>query len=233
MASTPRFSTIVATASEEAIVWCDITNHCGPPSKKVKTIFEDRVHCTISCNVVPWDFGHPGISVTNLRDSNFKRYLRGSTTIQSDSESVETFPILFSTSSLISIFVVPIRRRLDGLFRVASSQAFRTTSRISSVLKTKRPSIATRFPSVRFFRASRSPCCSVVSFRRSATSEYAFSRAKVVREIYRFTGLSSVVFLYTALFGAAFASRRFVPSGGELLRRERLSALGKLRVYSA
>ena len=152
---------------------------------------------------------------------NFENYLRDETTIQSESDPLERSPDTSSISSSISTLVARRFSRFFPFVVDASASAASTISRISTVLKTKRPLIATLFPFFRFFRVSRSSFYSAFSFRRSVTSVNVFSSARVVRLIYRFTGVCKDSVLRIMLFARVFASRRFVSSGGELASSDR------------
>ena len=71
----------------------------------------------------------------------------------------------------------------------ASALALSITSRISCVLKTNLPLIATRFPFLRSLRCRNSSRYSVFSSRKSTFSVYVFLKAALARLIYRRTGL--------------------------------------------
>ena len=133
--------------------------------------------------------------------------------------------ILSSSSSSIS-GVVAFTVRLFFAFPFnASASAFSTTSRISYVLKTNFPFIATRFPFLRSLRTRDSSLYSAFSFRRRATLDTVLSKAALDRSIYRFTGVSRVD-ERTIEFTSKVASRNSVPSGGELSSRERSRSVG-------
>ena len=119
--------------------------------------------------------------------------------------------ILSSSSSSIS-GVVAFTVRLFFAFPFnASASAFSTTSRISYVLKTDFPFIATRFPFLRFLRTRDSSLYSAFSFRSRAFSDVVLSRADPDRSIYRFTGVSRVE-ERTILLISDVTSRSSVPT---------------------
>jgi hypothetical protein len=99
------------------------------------------------------------------------------------------------------------------------------TSRISYVLKTNFPLIATRFPFLRSLRTRDSSLYSAFSFRRRATSNTVLSKAAPDRSIYRFIGVSRVD-ERTIELTSEVAYRNSVPSGGELSSRERSRSFG-------
>jgi hypothetical protein len=126
-----------------------------------------------------------------------------------------------SISRVIAFVVLPF---FDFPFD-ASASASSTSSRISFVLKTNFPLIATRFPFLRSLRTRNSSLYSVISFRRRAFSEVVLSKATPDRSIYRFTGVSRVE-ERTIEFTSDVASHSSVPSGGELSSRERSRSFG-------
>ena len=147
------------------------------------------------------------------------------TTIQSLSLSYILSSIPSSSSSSISgVITFVVRLFLDFPFD-ASASAFSTTSRISFVLKTNFPLIATRFPFLRSLRTRDSSLYSAFSFRRRATSDTVLSKAAPDRSIYRFTGVSRVD-ERTIELTSEVAYRNSVPSGGELSSRERSRSFG-------
>ena len=163
----------------------------------------------------PGSCGHPEVAHYFLGIST-KTYLREATIIQSDSPSLSTSSSISSTSSLNLVVEDSIRRRLEGFFFDDSASAFTTTSRISCVLKTNLPFIATLLPFTRSFRSRRSTRCSSFSFRRRAFSEFDFSSVEVSREIYRFAGDGRSDAFRTVASSSSFARRISVPIGGEL-----------------
>jgi hypothetical protein len=147
------------------------------------------------------------------------------TTIQSLSLSDVFSSLSSSYSSSISGVVAFVLCLFFAFFFDASTSAFSTTLRISFVLKTNFPLIATRFPFLRSLRTRNSSLYSAVSFRRRAFSKVVLSRADLDRSIYRFTGVSRVE-ERTILLTSDVACRNSVPSGGELSRRERSRSFG-------
>jgi hypothetical protein len=129
-----------------------------------------------------------------------------------------------SSLSISGVVAFVVRFFFNFLFD-ASASASSTSSRISCVLKTNFPSIATRFPFLRSFRILNSSLNSVFSFRKIATSEVVLSKAAPDRSIYRFTGVSRVD-ERTIVLTSDVASRNSVPSGGELSSRERSKSFG-------
>jgi hypothetical protein len=147
------------------------------------------------------------------------------TTIQSLSLS-DAFSSLFSSCSFSISGVIAFVVRLFFAFLFdASTSAFLTTLRISFVLKTNFPSIATRFPFLRSLRTRDSSLYSAISFRKRAFSDVVLSKAAPDRSIYRFTGVSRVE-ERTIVLTSDVASRNSVPSGGELSSRERSKSFG-------
>jgi hypothetical protein len=97
-----------------------------------------------------------------------------------------------SSSSLISRVVTFIVRLFFIFLFDASASASLTTSRISYVLKTNFPLIATRFPFLRSLRTRNSSLYSAFSFRKRVFSDVVLLKAAPDRSIYRFTGVSRV-----------------------------------------
>jgi hypothetical protein len=124
-----------------------------------------------------------------------------------------------SSSSISGVITFVVRLFFDSSFD-ASASAFSTTSRISFVLKTNFPLIATRFPFLRSLCTRDSSLYSAFSFYRRATSDTVLSKAAPDRSIYRFTGVSRVD-ERTIEFTSKVASCNSVPSGGELSSRKR------------
>jgi hypothetical protein len=144
-------------------------------------------------------------------------------------QSLSLLYILFSipsssSSSISGVIALAVRLFLDFPFD-ASASASSTSSRISFVLKTNFPLIATRFPFLRSLRILKSSLASVSSFRKRATSEVVLSKATPARSIYRFIGVSRVE-ERTIEFTSDVASYSSVPSGGELSSRERSRSFG-------
>ena len=175
---------------------------------------------TDTYNVIDPAAGQTPKLATFSRLYNFKNYLRCVTKIQSDSDPLDIFSRFSSTSLVLSTLIKRVRRLLRVFFFAISASTFSTTSRISDVLKTNRPFNATRLPFLRCFRVSRSPRCSVFSFRKRVISVCIRSRAEVARVIYRFVGELRTSPFSRTLFNTAFACRSSVPSGGELARSE-------------
>jgi hypothetical protein len=129
-----------------------------------------------------------------------------------------------SSSSILGVIALIVRLFFDFFFN-ASASAFSTSSRISYVLKTNFPLIATRFPFLRSLHTRDSSLYSAFSFCRRATSDTVLSKAAPDRSIYRFTGVSRVE-ERTILLTSDVASYSSVPSGGELSSRERSRSFG-------
>jgi hypothetical protein len=145
--------------------------------------------------------------------------------IQSLSLSDISSSILSSSSSSISGVVAFIVRLFFAFPFDASTSAFLTTSRISYVLKTNFPLIATRFPFLCSLRTRSSSLASVSSLRKRAFSEEVLSKTAPDRSIYRFTGVSRVD-ERTIELTSEVACRNSVSSGGELSSRERSRSFG-------
>lgn len=138
--------------------------------------------------------------------------------IQSSSNSTTSFVGSSSSYSSISgVIDLRVLRLFVGLFDFSLS-AFSITSRISRVLKTNFPLIATRFPFVRSLRYRRSSRTSLFSFRSSVLSVFDFSYDVVSRSIYRFVGDEIPDVFRIVSSSSAFAFRISVPLGGELVR---------------
>jgi hypothetical protein len=147
------------------------------------------------------------------------------TTIQSLSLSDVLLSIPSSSSSLVSgVIAFTVRLFFVFLFDTSAS-AFSTTSRISCVLKTNFPLIATRFPFLRSLCTCNSSLYSAFSFRKRAFSDVVLSKAAPDRSIYRFTGVSRVE-EQTIVLTSDVASYNSVPSGGELSSRKRSRSFG-------
>jgi hypothetical protein len=130
-----------------------------------------------------------------------------------------------SSSSSISGVVAFVVRLFFAFPFDTSASAFSTTSRISCILKTNFPLIATRFSFLRSLYTRDSSLYSAFSFRRRATSDTVLSKAAPDRSIYRFTGVSRVE-ERTIVLTSDIAYRSSVPSGGELSSRERSRSFG-------
>jgi hypothetical protein len=128
------------------------------------------------------------------------------------------------SSSISGVVALVVRLFFDFLFD-ASASASSTSSRISFVLKTNFPLIATRFPFLRSLRTLSSSLNSVFSFRKRAFSKVVLSKAAPDRSIYRFTGVSRVE-ERTIELTSEVASRSSVPSSSELASRERSRSFG-------
>ena len=164
-------------------------------------------------------------SGTQFRAFDVQFDLLLTTTIQSLSLSYILSSIPSSSSSSISgVITFVVRLFLDFPFDTSTS-AFLTTSRISFVLKTNFPLIATRFPFLRSLRTRDSSLYSAFSFRRRATSDTILSKAAPNRLIYCFIGVSRVD-EQTIEFTSKVASYNSVPSSGELSSRERSRSVG-------
>jgi hypothetical protein len=129
-----------------------------------------------------------------------------------------------SSSSILGVVALIVRLFFAFPFD-ASASASSTTPRISYVLKTNFPLIATRFPFLRSLRTRSSSLYSAFSFRKRAFSEVVLSKAIPDRSIYRFIGVSRVE-ERTILLTSDVASRSSVPSGGKLSSRERSRSFG-------
>jgi hypothetical protein len=145
--------------------------------------------------------------------------------MQSLSLSDISSSILSSSSSSISGAVAFVVRLFFAFPFDASASAFSTTLRISYVLKTNFPLIATHFPFLRSLRTRDSSLYSAFSFFRRATSDTVLSKAASDRSIYRFIGVSRVEERTTVLT-SDIACRNSVPSSGELSSRERSRSFG-------
>jgi hypothetical protein len=145
--------------------------------------------------------------------------------MQSLSPSDISSSISSSSSSSISEIVAFVVRLLFVFFFDASASASSTSSRISYVLKTNFPLIATRFPFLRSLRNRKSSLASLTSFRKRAILADVLLSAAPDRSIYRFTGVSRVE-ERTILLTSNVTSRSSVPSGGELSSRERSRSFG-------
>jgi hypothetical protein len=127
--------------------------------------------------------------------------------------------ILSSSSSLISGVVAFIVRLFFAFPFDVSTSTFLTTSRISYILKTNFPLIATYFPFLCSLRTCSSSLASVSSLYKRAFLEEVLSKAASDRSIYCFTGVSRVE-ERTIVLTSEVASRNLVSSGGELSSRE-------------
>ena len=124
-----------------------------------------------------------------------------------------------SSSSITGVVALVVRLPFDFPFD-ASTSASSTSSRISFVLKTNFPLIATRFPFLRSLRTRNSSLNSVFSFRKRVFSEVILSKAAPNRSIYYFIGVS-ILEVRTILLTSDVASYSSVPSSSELSSRER------------
>jgi hypothetical protein len=129
-----------------------------------------------------------------------------------------------SSSPISGVVALAVRLFFAFLFD-ASASASSTSPRISYVLKTNFPLIATRFPFLRSLRTRNSSLYSAFSFRKRAFSDVVLSKAAPDRSIYRFTGVSRVD-KQTIELTSEVACRNSVPSGGELSSRERSRSFG-------
>ena len=159
-------------------------------------------------------------SGTQFRAFDVQFDLLLTTTIQSLSLSYILSSIPSSSSSSISgVITFVVRLFLDFPFDTSTS-AFLTTSRISFVLKTNFPLIATRFPFLRSLRTRDSSLYSAFSSRRRATLDTVLSKATPDCSMYCFIGVSRVD-ERTIEFTSKVASYNSVPSSSELSSRER------------
>jgi len=133
---------------------------------------------------------------------------------------------IFSSSSSPISGVTALVVRLFFVFLFDNSfSASSTSSRISFLLKTNFPAIATRFPSLRSLRTRKSSLALLTSFRKRAISADVLSSGAPDRSIYRFTGVSRLE-ERTIVLTSDVACRSSVPSGGELSSRERSRSFG-------
>jgi len=124
-----------------------------------------------------------------------------------------------SLSTISGVVALVIRLFFDFPFD-ASASASSISSRISFVLKTNFPLIATRFPFLRSLRTYSSSLNSVFSFCKRVFSEVVLSKASPDRLIYHFIGVSRLEERMILLISDV-ASRSSIPSSGELSSRER------------
>ena len=129
-----------------------------------------------------------------------------------------------SSSSISGVIAFVVRLFFVFLFDALFSASL-TSSRISFLLKTNFPVIATRFPFLRSLRTCKSSLASLTSFRRRAILADVLLSAAPDRSIYRFTGVSRVE-ERTIVLTSDVAYRNSVPSGGELSSRERSRSFG-------
>jgi hypothetical protein len=132
-----------------------------------------------------------------------------------------------SSSSISGVIAFVVRFFFVFLFDTSAS-ASSTTSRISYVLKTNFPLIATRFPFLRSL--CNSSLYSVFSFRKRAFLDVILSKAAPDRSIYRFIGVSRVD-ERTIELTSEVAYRNSIPSGGELSSRELLQCSIRSKPY--
>jgi hypothetical protein len=166
----------------------------------------------------------PG-SRTEFQSLYFETTLLLATTIQSLSLSDVSSSISSSSSSSISGVVAFVVRFFFVFLFDASASASLTTSRISCVLKTNFPLIATRFPFLRSLRTRNSSLYSAFSFCKRAFSDVILSKAAPDRSIYCFTGVSRVD-KRTIELTSKVTCYNSVPSGGKLSSRERSRSFG-------
>jgi hypothetical protein len=129
-----------------------------------------------------------------------------------------------SSSSISGVIAFVVRLFFVFLFDTLFS-ASSTSSRISFLLKTNFPAIATRFPFLRSLRTRKSSLASLTSFYKRAISADVLSSAAPDRSIYCFTGVSRVE-ERTIVLTSDVACRNSVPSGSELSSRERSRSFG-------
>jgi hypothetical protein len=134
-----------------------------------------------------------------------------------------------SSSSISGVIAFVVRFFFVFLFDTSAS-ASSTTSRISYVLKTNFPLIATRFPFLRSLCTRNSSLYSVFSFRKRAFLDVILSKAAPDRSIYRFIGVSRVD-ERTIELTSEVAYRNSIPSGGELSSRELLQCSIRSKPY--
>jgi hypothetical protein len=133
---------------------------------------------------------------------------------------------IYSSSSFSISGVIAFVIHLFFVFLFDTSfSASSTSSRISFLLKTNFPAIATYFPFLHSLRTHKSSLYSAFSFCKRAFSDVVLSRADSDRSIKRFTGVSRVE-EQTILLTSNIASHSSVPSGGELSSREQSRSVG-------
>jgi hypothetical protein len=155
----------------------------------------------------------------------FETTLLLATTIQSLSLSDVSSSVSPSFSSSISGVIVFVVRFYFVFLFDASASASLTTSRISYVLKTNFPLIATCFPFLHSLRTLNSSLYSAFSFCKRAFLDIVLSKAAPDRSVYRFIGVSRVD-ERTIELTSKVACRKSVPSGGELSSREPSRSFG-------
>jgi hypothetical protein len=145
--------------------------------------------------------------------------------MQSLSLSHILFSIPSSSSSSISgVIALVIRFFFDFPFNVSASTSS-ISSRISFVLKTNFPLIATRFPFLRSLRTYKSSLALVSSFYKRAFSEIVLLRADSDYSIYRFIGVIRVE-ERTIELTSDVASYSSISFSSELSSRERSRSFG-------
>ena len=133
----------------------------------------------VNCNVANGEALQTVKRRTKSDSTTFEHYLRCTTTTHSPSDSSDGISSTSSSSSSIPDVIEYVVRLLLRCFVDASALAFSTTSRISRVLNTTLPLIATLFPFVRSFRTPRRSYISLFSFRRRVRSVLDVSSARV------------------------------------------------------
>jgi hypothetical protein len=138
----------------------------------------------------------------------------------------DVFSSISSSSSFSISEVVALVFRFFFVFPFnASASASLISPRISYVLKTNFPLIATCFSFLCSLYTRNSSLYSAFSFHKRAFSEVVLSKAIPDRSIYCFIGVSRVE-ERTILLTSDVASCSSIPSGGELSSRERSRSFG-------
>ena len=133
----------------------------------------------------------PG-SRTEFQSLYLKTALLLAMIIQSLLLSDVSFSISSSSSSSISGVIAFVIRLFFVFFFNASTSASSTSLRISYVLKTDFPFIATCFPFLRSLRTRNSSLASAISFYKSAFLEVVLLNTTSDYSIYRFIGVLRV-----------------------------------------
>jgi hypothetical protein len=129
-----------------------------------------------------------------------------------------------SSYSISGVITFIVRLFFIFLFN-ASTSTSSTTLRISCVLKTNFPLIATCFPFLYSLCTCNSSLYSAFSFCKRAFLDIVLSKATLNRSIYRFTGVSRVD-ERTIELTSEVAYCNSVPLDGELSSRERSRSFG-------
>ena len=130
-----------------------------------------------------------------------------------------------SSSSLISGVIALLVRLFFAFPFDASASTSLTSLRISYILKTNFPSIATHFPFLRSLRICSNSLNLAFSFYRKAFLDVILSKATPNCLIYYFIGVLRVE-EQTIVLTSNVASYSSVPSGSELSSREQSRSFG-------